>query len=370
MKKNLGVILATIGITILLVAVYLIFFYQRQSEISESNPPKNEISTIVKAQPILEGKRFSSFRFSSAEHYLYAVREDESGIYKINLTDLNLEKIAEFDFIDQALWSPDFNQVIFEVAYDKERFEKYQSPFLVSDVVDGQIIYWLYNISDGKLRKLSSNIYQPRWAPDGKKILYIDIDPENETQSIKIIDLAQDKIQTIVASPKYDELTIGFISNQEIYYLAARDQTDTLGNNLYKVNLAELQTENIINDDSAGNVAVSPLGGYFSYEHYLAEGNYVLGIMNASGQNKKDFDLIASADSTAWSPDENWFFAVNQSENSNNEIYRLNLSNRRIDRLAADFSAEDIKIKQIIAIDSQTLLVVGDDDLLYKIALE
>src|SRR4030042_2372443 len=128
MKKTLIIILVIIILLSLSLGIY---FYLKSRKTLE-------IKTTI------EGKVFETVmespKFSDDKKWVYYYSSQQiPAFYRSELSSKKAEQISEnLDDIQEITYSPDLTKVGFKVAYNRERFEKYASPFLDPKMEDSQ----------------------------------------------------------------------------------------------------------------------------------------------------------------------------------------------------------------------------------------
>lgn len=215
----------------------------------------------VKTNPVTADK------ISDMNAYTPVLSLDNQDIYYYDLTALNLFKynlktkqktqISQkmTDTPDILIWSPDRNNVIMRIYYDKQKFEAEGSIFAKPGIEDGSNTIWNYNLASQKITllksqiaasSLSPDIINPIWSADSKKIIYYDTDPSTNKNQLNIANLDGANEVKLDSLPSDIFSIITYNSNSKVIYYQTQPNGETGMAEIFKYNLTTGKKESIL----------------------------------------------------------------------------------------------------------------------------
>jgi hypothetical protein len=150
--KNKRLIFIILIVAVVLIAV-IIFYFSFVKKKTEPGPAENVEGKITES--VMEAAKLSP----SKEWVYFYSSQNLPAFYRFNLNNQNAEQISQpLSDVQDAIFSPDTESVIFRVSYDYERFKQYGSPFIEPKMEDGEQRFWTYKFAGKKLSYLDQNI--------------------------------------------------------------------------------------------------------------------------------------------------------------------------------------------------------------------
>ena len=367
-KSKLIILISALLILLAIWVVYLVLDRPRenkQTELTSTTQLRKTEQTIYdQLFPVLkyqnkllkEDVYFPSFDQLSNLLYFYGF-QDKAGIYTLNLDTQQKNVIAEFEDVDNIIYSPNHSQAIFSVSYQNERFDKYQSPFLTKGVEDGELTYWYYNFSNKKLSKLNRNIQSLFWINDQNIIFhYYDWNKTPEENYLGKIDISTLKSEKIVDVDNYQISFVSALPDQVILQDQPTEYPSTspllsLDLNTKKI-VPLLDGSDFIGDKSSQDNRFLSL---FSYNE--KDDTFELNIYDFIEQIMIKPGLTTQNQATAWSKD-NIIYYVSKNNNSS-LISSYNLINNKEQKLKIDITQET-EIDKIYTLNNKIYLLAND----------
>lgn len=305
--------------------------------------------------------------FAAKENQFYYVDKKENYITTYNPQINKEQKLFKLpDSPYRVVWSPDNQQAIIKVPFDKEKFtEGMNNSALKENVVNGEITNWLWDKKQDKLIYISKYIRNVAWSPDNKKIIYQYYVWKKNQNNITIANPDGTGWQEII-NLDGEEFGVSWldIENILLYYLPTDPSS---GSNLYKINIKNKEKRELIGDFSILDIKISPDGKKILYEIYENSENNSLGLINQDGSDKKRLSLQTSMGKTTWSLESNNFLAALTTEdNKSDTLYRVEANGDKKEVLNYKFD-EIIKIENLM-VDNNNIYFTSKD-FLYKLEL-
>lgn len=300
-KRLLGIA----AIVFLLIIGGVVYFIVRGKE----NPPAGErfsvreISGELMAWPVLS---------QDEKSILYYNRQISPGFYKYNLQDGSKEQLWLADDINEVKWSPDRAKVIIKVIYNGSRFTQYNSPFLLTDAIDGQTIFFLYDFSRHSLQRLT-NAYSAIWSADGASLIYTYYDSTTKVSKIKITD-ADNKVLKGVINIDCLACRLLYYSSRAQKLFFVKNLTDHSAITL-QINLVNNSVETVANNLAQLQFTLNQ-NRYVIYDTITKS----LAVRDFSGRLIRELGGEYRIEQLAWSPDGRFVWAMVK-----NKLIKLNI---------------------------------------------
>ncbi len=343
MKKSYYIIIGII--VIILISILLFFIFRTKTPpVAQEEIDITEIisdTTILKIKKTLGDRVYFPFINSINNEMTYL---GEKGIYffRYNLVNQHKQKITDQEILGplQLFYSSSANEVI-----------------VMSNYPDTNLKY--YNLSTKQNSLVNSNITNISWGKKNpSRIFYIYLDKKNHNYTLNISDPNGDKWEKLLDLG--ESSASFFLDNYEnnIFY------TDFV--NVYKFNLENKQTEEIINANLTENIIFSPNGKKIAYNSY----NHQTRIYDLDTQKTTNLSGIIDLKKTIFSNENEIIYLkdLNQlikMDIKNNKAQAINLDN-------SDLNSTNVLNDSIsnlsLSLDNK-LLYFTSKDILYKIDL-
>lgn len=341
MNKKLIIILIVIIITGLIIGGYF-YLKSRKQETTSSNL-EGQISPQVMQLAKLSSDKTWIYYYSS---------EQTPAFYRTEILSKKTEQISEtLADIQEINFSPNLTKVGFKVIYNKDRFEKYSSPFLEPKTADNESRFWIYDFANRKLFYLNQNIIQYIFSPDSKKIFYVYLSPDGQ-ESINQMAIGESKYDKII-DLKTQYLNVKALNNEQIL-LAITSDSDK-GNGLYLLNIKSKKNELLTDSDFASQMNIYPDKKRILFDNLTESNNKISSIIfstDISGKNKQDIikseGVQLDFDHLIWDKNgANCFVAAKDPDKDQyDKLYKIDLANKKITTLVeeanSDFEVVDI----------------------------
>lgn len=199
----------------------------------------------------------------------------------VNIDGSNLITIAndlgEIDFYSSFSWSPNGQKLVFSYPANGSR-----EIFTVNS--DGSNLTQVTHLSTPPY----SPPVQPSWSPDGEMIAFVTFDLQaiksDGTGLTKLID--KEKIgSSALHAPKW---------SPDGTYIACQ----SLGGNVYLINLIDNQVKDLTGERTAGNFAWSPKGNQLAY--FVVDGNGTLNIETINIDSFQNAQIVTGVGFYPW----------------------------------------------------------------------
>lgn len=306
--------------------------------------------------------------FSAKENQFYYIDKKENYITTYNPQTKKEQKLLKLpDSPHRIIWSPDNQQAIIKVVFDKEKFTEEMNNSASKEIVtNGEIINWLWDKKQNKLTYISKYIRNIAWSPDSKKIVYQYYIWKKNQNNIMIANPDGTGWQEII-NLDGEEYGVSWLDTEDIlfYYLPTDPNS---GSNLYKINIKNKEKSELISDFSVLDIKISPDGKKILYEIYENSENTSLGLINQDGLDKKKLGLQTSTGKTVWSLDSKIIFmALNVENNRSDTLYRIETNNDKKEIL--NYESNEIIKTENLMVDNNKNIYFTSNDKLYKIEL-
>jgi Tol biopolymer transport system component len=321
---------------------------------------KREVVDRQAKEGLISEKIMQSPQLSSDKKWLYYYSTAEApAFYRLELETKKVEKISQ-DLMDieEIVYSPDLGKAAFKVTYDKDKFEKYASPFLNPKMQEGQRRYWVVNFKDGGLSHLGENVLNLEFTADSKKIVFLYRSLDNS--SINIADPNGENYEKIV-DWQSESVVLRAFDDNNFLLISINDESET-NSGLYKLMIKEKKALLLTKNYYSSNLYISP-----SKKNLLFISPIILGqetstiffMTDANGQNyqeiitNKDYQFDFSH--LAWSKDEKsvYLAAKNKNQENFNNLLKIDLANKILSQL----KKEDGSIFEAVDINSEGNLI-------------
>lgn len=290
--------------------------------------PKSQVSNTetvynIKAfKPVLKG-----------ENDLLYYDLNEANLYQLNLS--NGQKTQLSDNMAQPLdliWSPDRNQVIIKITYDKYKFEKFNSPFLNLQVQDGETMLWNYNLQTKKYTMLDLNILNPAplnllnpiWVSDSQHIIYHYLNSNNKISTLNISSPDGQNWRKLGDVPPNIFSILNYNENNNTVVYQNIDNTENNTYSVYRFDINNQKEEKIISNTDI----VIKINDYrFIYNN--PKNSYVFNITN---NNQQQLPVLLFGEKATISPDGKNLFAIIIKDNIQ-QIAQINLTNYKLTKV-------------------------------------
>jgi Tol biopolymer transport system component len=367
MSKKILLLLIAGAVVVIGAFLYFIIFRQKQSPTIPTKPLQ-----ILKApsspEKIFDDKILFPILSQNEQNLLYFSINDKKDLafYQYSLNTKKEQKISlNMSVPDRVVWSPKRDKAILKVVYDKYVFEKTNSPFKDPALKDKEETTWFYDFNTKRLSRLSLNIQNIAWLPNGDQIIYHFFDPQKNINGIFAASPDGSGWRKLADIKFAEGIELSPISNEEIFYYPIL--TEGGGNNIYKLDLKTKQIAELIKNQTAGQVIASPSNTKIIYQiFHEKDQKYTLGTMNMDGSKKKDLGIDTEINKLVLSEKDDFvILALREEGKATDTFYKINLETNQ---------KQEIKYKSDIPIDAKNLMLTKDgrtlyftsDDYLYK----
>ena len=333
MKKKI-IIIALITL-IILTGLFVYYKYFIKKKTQEIDSQKIIIKTDQKVEKIID-KQISSPGLSQNNKTIYYYENESGKILKMEINDKKTQELAIYNNIEKIIWSPDKNQAIFSITYDKDKFIENQSPFYKMGASNGRKFFWAYNLQDKKLTELNNNIQNIIWNPQKPKIIYHYLDEEKNESFISSANSDGTNWEGMTKLNCYTcQILSVILPNEDVFFSEAETQNeDSLIFNVLKNK--NKQIEKVL--DNALDASISPNG-----EIIIAQNNDGAYLHKTKDRSKEKLNYSLNISKTIWSEDNKHIYAViDQGENSSDFFLLINTDNGKITEYY--FNEEEINI--------------------------
>lgn len=183
MNKKTKVIIITLVILIITAVLIILINYLKK--------PKQE--TYNETKLLSEKVYFPSFSQDRNVLYYYST-SDQPGIYQYSLKTKEKKKLfSSLENVQNIIWAPDHTKAIIAVQYFYSADSIYKGTVEDND----SIIYWLINLTNKQLTKISSNTLNASFSSDGTKIIAYNYFYPDKIDSFNICDNEYKNCKTI-----------------------------------------------------------------------------------------------------------------------------------------------------------------------------
>lgn len=348
MKKTIIIIIVILLLIGLIIGTY--FYLKGKREVINNQAKEGLISEKIMQSPQLSPDKKWIYYYSTAE---------APAFYRLELETKKVEKISQ-DLMDieEIIYSPDLEKAAFKVTYNKDRFEKYSSPFLNPEMQEGQRRYWVVNFKDGSLSYLGENVLNLEFTFDSKKIVFLYRSLDNS--SINIADPNGENYQKIVDWQSESVVLRPFDDNN--FLLVSINDEGGTNSGLYKLQIKEKKAQLLTKSYYSSNLYISPSKKSLLFISPTISGQVtstILFMTDANGQNYQEiitnkeyeFDTFH----LAWSKDEKSVYLAAKSKNQENfnNLLKIDLVNKTLSQL----KKEDNSIFEAVDINNEGNLI-------------
>lgn len=346
-------------ITIIIIIILLIigfavgtyFYFKGKREVINNQAKEGLISEKIMQSPQLSSDKKWIYYYSTAE---------APAFYRLELETKKVEKISQ-DLMDieEINYSPDLEKAAFKVTYNKDRFEKYSSPFLNPKMQEGQRRYWVVNFKDGSLSPLGENVLNLEFTFDSKKIVFL-YRPLDGNSSINIADPNGENYQKII-DWQSESLVLRPLDDNNFLLVSINDEGGT-NSGLYKLLLKEKKAQLLTKSYYSSNLYISPSKKnllFISTTILDQKTSTIFFMTDANGQNYKEIitnkEYEFDTSHLAWSKDEKsvYLAAKNKNQPNFNNLLKIDLDSKALNQL----KKEDNSIFEAIDINSEGSLI-------------
>ncbi|MBI2448271.1 PD40 domain-containing protein [Candidatus Microgenomates bacterium] len=301
-KKNkilLAIIIGSFAIAIILVY----FFSNNKKNIPTDNTDQNsdkqstlsveKIADQIMLFPAIspDGEKLFYFSDANSQFFSFNLKTKES----IALSE-RLEILPE-----QIWWSPQRDKVIVRFTYNKAVAEKFEGPFADLNMADNDNAVWLYDLLNKKASRLSSNIENIAWSPDGSKIIYHYVDFENNFDNIAIANPDGSSWRKLADVSYPLGAKLGFISSEKVFYYqyTGSEKEEIAPTQKTEIMIADIETnktEKILDAESATGIVFPNNNNSLAIYERIKDDSFSLGIFDLEKKEVKDLDFYADLD--------------------------------------------------------------------------
>lgn len=313
MSKKLIIILVIIFGLIISAGLYY-FLKNKNKTMPVVSPPEGKIVETT----------MTSAKVSADKNYVYYYSSQESpGFFRLELKSKKTESLSGIlDQLEEINYSPDFKKVGFKVTYDKERFEKYGSPFLEPKMNDGEKRFWIYDFASQKLSSLNPNIITYVFSPDSKLIYYAFLGADNKL-SLNQANADGSNYQKLADWP-YGEPAIRLLGEDKLLIAYSTEELKDQGDGFYLLDIKTKKLSKLSDKDFSAFFSLSPSQKNIFFYRPIFENNQPqsqIWITDPNGQNKNGeikSELELDFNYLAWSSEEkNIYLAAKENSKEN-----------------------------------------------------
>lgn len=326
MKKTLVIIL--IVVITLGIGVGLYFYLKsKKTETVEISPEGKVLETAMQSP-----------QFSSDKKWVYYYSTQQTpAFYRTEISSKKTEQLSEtLADIQEINFSPDLTKAGFKVIYNKERFEKYASPFLEPRMGDNESRIWIYDFEKKKLSYLSQNILDITFSLNGKKIFYpfansngkISINQANSdgTNFEKIIDW------------QYGEPALQLIDDNKLLIAYSTEEVESQGDGLYLLEIKNKKLTTLTDKDFSTFFFLSPDKKQIFYYLPIFENDMpksAIWLTNVNTKNKSGYlktDDELDFENITWSNDNKMIYLAGRTSGNDSftKLYQYNVEEKKL----------------------------------------
>ncbi len=258
----------------------------------------------------------------------YFKNSEDPGLYKMDIENKEEEKISEtLDTPDLILWSPDFQNALIFITYNKTNMERYGSPFIDYATPDQTQIKWVFNIQTKKLHKLSNYIINVDWLSENNLVYQYQKDG---ISSIQTSDYYGQNIQVIYDLGNMYVDKFVSVNENKLYFMATPGEGISY---LYILDLANNDLIKSIADiDLSYDISIVESGDA-SYVAYIKDfnGTKTLSWMNISTQEINTIETNSDINKFAWLDQNNLVYTI--SEEKTDTLYTYEITSLKKQKL-------------------------------------